>query len=126
MNIFTRSSIELISAGVNSGDSRPTTRCFLFFGFGFHARVESLYYYPKASLKYIRTIFRNLFYEDSVRQSSTSYKLSKNNKKLYNGYIIFCEYVKKNRLPLTPRPYGRGLMSAMELKNAGIFSCNSG
>ena len=94
MNTFTRSSIELISPSVYSGHFvgykgfafinirlhiHPTTRCFLFFGFGFHTRVESLYFYPKISLKYIRTIFRNLFYEDSIRQSSTSYKLSKNN-----------------------------------------------
>ena len=96
MNTFTRSSIELISPSVYSGHFvgykgfafinirlhiHPTTRCFLFFGFGFHTRVESLYYYPKASLKYIRAIFRNLFYRDSVRQSLTTYKLSKNNVK---------------------------------------------
>ena len=94
MNTFTRSSIELISPGVYSGHFvgykgfafisirlhiHPTTRCFLFFGFGFHAAIESLYFYPKTSLKYIRTIFGNLFYEDSIRQSEASYKLSKNN-----------------------------------------------
>ena len=57
--------------------------------------------------------FRNLFYEDSVRQSSTSYKLSKNN----ISYIViishFVNMSKKNRLPMYPRPYGRGLISAM-------------
>ena len=79
MNTFTRSSIELISPSVYSGVSHPTTRCFHFFGLGFHTRVESLYFYPKISLKYIRAIFRNLFYRDSVRQSLTAYKLSKNN-----------------------------------------------
>ena len=97
MNTFTRSSIELISPGVYSGNSRPTTRCFLFFGFGFHAAIESLYFYCKASLKYIRTIFRNLFYEDSIRQSSTSYKLSKNNISYIIIYITFCEYVKNKQ-----------------------------
>ena len=110
MNTFTRSSIELISPSVYSGDSRPTTRCFLFFGFGFHTRVESLYYYPKASLKYIRTIFRNLFYEDSIRQSSTPYKLSKNN----ISYMTVISYFvnmsnKKITSAFHPRPDGRGL-----------------
>ena len=103
MNTFTRSSIEPISPGVYSGNSCPTTRRFLFFGFGFRTRVESLYFYPKISLKYIRTIFRNLFYEDSVRQSSTPYKLSKNNISYITiiSHFFYCQ-TKKQHPPFIP------------------------
>ncbi|MCL4546179.1 MAG: hypothetical protein M1576_00340 [Deltaproteobacteria bacterium] len=66
MNI-TRSSIELVSPSVSSGTSCPTTQCFLFFRSGFHTL-----------LKYIQTIFRNLFYGITFRQIPTAYKLSKN------------------------------------------------
>ena len=108
MNTFTRSSIELISTGVYSGNSCPTTRCFLFFGFGFHTAIESLYYYRKASLKYIRTIFRNLFYRDSIRQSLTPYKLSKNN----ISYIMIISHFfivkQKNNIRLSSPPFRTG------------------
>ena len=124
MNTFTRSSIELISSSVYSGVSRPTTRCFLFFGLGFHTRVESLYFYPKISLKYIRTIFRNLFYEDSIRQSSTSYKLSKNN---INYMTVISHFLNMSNKKITsafhPRPYGM-TFPAGKLINYKLYYAN--
>jgi hypothetical protein len=61
--IFTRSSIELVSAGVNSGASRPTTRCFCFFRSGFHTVMNLLRFFRKAPIKYIQTILGISFTE---------------------------------------------------------------
>ncbi|MCL4546813.1 MAG: hypothetical protein M1576_03620, partial [Deltaproteobacteria bacterium] len=75
----TRSSIELVSPSVSSGTSCPTTQCFLFFRSGFHMSGSIIYNLTaKTLLKYIQTIFRNLFYGITFRQIPTAYKLSKN------------------------------------------------
>ena len=79
MNIFTRSSIELISKGFDSGSSSPTTQSFLFFRHGFHPASEALLpAYRKTLLKYIHAILEIYFTGVSIDLPPTAYKLSKN------------------------------------------------
>ena len=90
MNIFTRSSIELISKGFDSGSSSPTTQSFLFFRHGFHPASEALLpAYRKTLLKYIHAILGTYFTGAPIDLLPTAYKLSKNDKPLGFIYVLY-------------------------------------
>ena len=68
--------IDILPKCLSAGDSGIYGRCLMNRSYIAYSESRCPYSYSLQKL-----VFRNLFYRDSVRQSLTSYKLSKNNVK---------------------------------------------